>query len=323
MNGYAIGTEELERYLRMLPPGTAGGPDAAAMSVLELKQMESRRRRDALRRLIELRVLSDRARDEYLAAPGMQKVLDRIGEDDMRKFEEQVGSKPAARRMLAQIGLTPEQYKDLLVQQQLATRLLWDKALSQLDVSPAEARRYYEEHAEKFVLPRTVRYRQILFVVVDASGWEARRALAEAVHGKLREGADFAALADRYSADAATYPGGLRSVALPDSMPDWLPPAVRGLAPGETSEVRRLAGGFSIARLEEVRPAGPQPFDEAYSAIKAALLVQKRLAARAEYVERLMRGARIEYHPAGTKLMGGPLPSGEGGETTNRPPPSP
>ena len=104
-------------------------------------------------------------------------------------------------------------------------------------------------------------------------------------------------------ADVGTDPDGVRRVGVPDAMPDWLPPAVTGLAPGQTSEVRRVGAGFSVAHLEQVRPAGPQPFEEVQPAIKDALLQFKRAAARAAYIDELKASARIEYLPAARELM--------------------
>jgi parvulin-like peptidyl-prolyl isomerase len=303
VNGHIIATSELETQLRMLSPLAAHASGSPASTAMDLEQVDTQRRRDALQALIERRLLYDVARDAYLGNEQAEKVLDAAAEDELRKFEERVGSMPTARRVLAGFGLTVGQYKELQKEGLLANKLLWDKVFSNVLVTPAETRQYYDDHAEEFARPRTVVFRQMLFVVVDQADEQARRGRAEAALKRVRAGDDFAQVAKDLSADAGADPGGVQRVGVPKSLPDWLPPAVDGLKPGQTSEVRRLQAGYSVARLEEIRPPGPQPFEEVQPAIKDALLQSKRAVARAAYVDGLRAKARIEYLPAGRELM--------------------
>jgi len=68
------------------------------------------------------------------------------------------------------------------------------------------------------------------------------------------------------------------------------------------SEVRELAGGFSIAKLEEIRPARLLEFHEVQSQIRETLLNQARAAALDAYVQQLRKKAQIEYLPAAAAL---------------------
>lgn len=303
VNGHRITTRDLDSHLQMLRPLAAHAADSAVTTAMELEQVERQRRKDGLAELVERRLLYDVARDEYLGGEQARQLLDQAAEEELRKFEERVGSMLKARRVLSQVGLTTEQYKELQIQNLLAAKLLWDKVFSRVHVAPAEARQYYEEHLADFERPRTVVFRQMLFVVVEPGEEQAQRERAEAALARLREGEDFTLVAERSSADAGAEPGDPLRIGVPDTMPDWLPPAVRGLEPGATSEVRRLSAGYSIGRLLEVRPTGPQPFGEVQPAIKEGLMQFKRAAAQAEYLDELRADARIEYYPAARELM--------------------
>ncbi|KPK59854.1 MAG: hypothetical protein AMK73_08410 [Planctomycetes bacterium SM23_32] len=297
VNGYVITTEELERGLRIADAVAASDWDELPMGPLEREEFEMQRRREALEAVIERRVLWDLAREEYLGAPTAEAVLARAAEGELRRLEERAGSKLKAMQTLSEAGLTVEQFKDLQQQNLLGAKLLWDKVHSQVHVAPADVRQYYDENRDEFAVPRTVVYRQILLVVADEEEAAVRRE-AEQLLARVKQGADFAKLADAHSADRDRHPGGLHEVRVPHELGDWLPAAVEGLEPGETSAVRRVAGGLAIVRFEEVRPPQVAPFDRVQQGIKALLLRKRQAAELAQFFQEAKQQAQIEYSPA-------------------------
>jgi len=302
VNGHAITAEAVERHLRMTRPAAQAGVQPEAMPPEMRAELEGRRRKEALKAVIRKHLLCELARQQYLGGESTSQVLDEFAEKEFRKFQQQVGSLVKARRMLAELGLTVEQYKQLQIDNVLANKLLWDNVFSHVHVSPAEVRTYYDAHREELTSPRTIRYRQILLPTVDGVDEAALRDQAEDILRSIRNGLDFAEAADRYSADRDEYPGGLHEVVVPDDLPGWMPPAVEGLQPGQVSDVRATAAGFSIAMLEDVSPARQLTFQEAQARIKATLTAEKRVAARDKYLERLQQEARIEYLPPAREL---------------------
>ncbi|MHC5035292.1 MAG: peptidylprolyl isomerase [Planctomycetota bacterium] len=272
------------------------------MSALEREELEIQRKREALQALVERHLLYEAARERYMQGPSTEKALDRIVEQELEKFEARVGSKLKAMQLFSDLGLSVEDYKELQRQNILGAKLLWDEVHARVHVMPSEARAYYDERRDEFSIPRTVVYRQILFAVVDEEEESAQREQAASVLEELRGGADFAELARRHSADCEEHAGGLHEVAIPEDCADWMPPAVEGLTPGQVSDVRTVAGGFAIVKLEEVRPPRVPPFEEVQGAIKAALIERKRAEAQAEFIEELKQKAQIEYYPAGRRL---------------------
>jgi len=302
VNGHAITAEAVERHLRMTRPAAQAAVQPEAMPPEMRAELDRRRRKEALEAVIRKHLLCELARQEYLGGESTTQVLDEFAEKEFRKFQEQVGSLVKARRMLAELGLTVKQYKQLQIDNVLANKLLWDNVFLHVQVSPAEVRSYYDAQRGELTAPRTIRYRQIFLPTVDGAEEAALRDEAQDLLRNIRNGLDFAEAADRYSADRDEHPGGLREVVVPDDLPDWMPPAVEGLEPGQVSDVRAVASGFSIAMLEEVSPARQLTFQEAQAHIKATLTREKRVAARDKYLERLQEEAHIEYLPPAREL---------------------
>ena len=221
----------------------------------------------------------------------------------MQDLEKRAGSRLRARQILTDQGLTVEDYKQYQIDSALISRFLWSKVYMKVVVKPSELRDYYKEHPEEFRRPRTLVYRQILFTVADPAQAAARRKQADEVLRQIKAGGDFAQLANRFSADSATYPDGLHQVELPKDAPDWRPPVLQGLKAGEVSDVQPVGDSFAIARLEGILEPRTLTFDEVQDALSKELLDRKRTDAQAAFVEDLKRKARVEYL-AGAEELG-------------------
>ena len=121
------------------------------------------------------------------------------------------GSDDRFREALAQQGLTESQVR-ARIRQQLLGEVLFARLSADASVSDDEVERYYRNHLKGYERPATRRVRHILV---------RTRAEADELERKLRTGADFAALARRYSTDAATASSG-------------------GVLPGGVSRARRF-----------------------------------------------------------------------------------
>lgn len=123
----------------------------------------------------------------------------------------------------------------------------------------------YQANPKRFTVPEQVRARHILLRPADDAQSMAEKLLAE-----LKEGADFATMAQKYSADAASAAkGGDLGFFGHDRMVPEFDKAVFSLTtPGELSGIVKTEFGFHIIKLEEIRPAGLRPFDEVRDAVR-------------------------------------------------------
>jgi len=85
---------------------------------------------------------------------------------------------------------------------------------------------------------------------------EARRARAEEVVKRLKDGADFAQLAATYSDAPDALQGGVIGWRSQQRLPELYIEALAGLRPGGVSGVFRSPAGFHVIKLVEMRGAG-------------------------------------------------------------------
>jgi peptidyl-prolyl cis-trans isomerase D len=144
-------------------------------------------------------------------------------------------------------------------------RLSTQQLLEDYPVGEEELRRLYEQESARFTTPEKRRAAHILIALPpQADEAEAARALAKVqeLARQLRAGADFAALARRYSQDpdSAARGGDLGDVRR-GMLPRELEQAVFALQPGGVSEPVRSQYGFHLAKLTGHVPEKRQPFE--------------------------------------------------------------
>ncbi|HSS79716.1 MAG TPA: peptidyl-prolyl cis-trans isomerase [Gaiellaceae bacterium] len=218
-----------------------------------------------------------------------------IGDDQIDRQVEQLrtrisgGSEASFEAALARQGTTEAQ-----VRSRLKTRLLGEAVLAQLStrtaVSDAEVERWYEQHRKGYEQPATRRVRHILV---------PSRAQADELERKLHAGADFAALARRYSIDAATATKG---GALPgatvqgQTLPAFDRVAFSLKTNAVSAPVHTTSGWHIIQATSDVTPTTITPLSDVRPVIEGALLSAKRQQAlprweretRAEYAKRVL-----------------------------------
>jgi peptidyl-prolyl cis-trans isomerase C len=124
---------------------------------------------------------------------------------------------------------------------------------------------YYTSHPDKFTPPLEQRVSLILLGVDPSSTTEEWNQTVEdgkALIKSIREGADFAEMATKYSKDAETVDQGGDMGYLHDGMLPGLPQeSVNKLKVGEVSEPIRLLEGVAIFRLTDRRSPGLSSFE--------------------------------------------------------------
>jgi parvulin-like peptidyl-prolyl isomerase len=166
------------------------------------------------------------------------------------------------------------------------------------EITGEDARAYWEARKNEYTMPAMARVRRI---VVDTEG-QARDILR-----RLEGGADFGALAERFSRDEATsHRGGETDFFGPGSMQGMADVALEH-EPGELIPPFKSQAGWEIVEVLEKTPARLKTFAEVEAVVKTRL-AQKRTA---EEVDRVIADARrrtaIEIDEAALERM--PLPS--------------
>ena len=158
-------------------------------------------------------------------------------------------------------------------------------------ITDQQAQQYYQQHLKDYAVPDQVKVRHILIAVphgADAKTDAAAKAKAEDVLKQLRGGADFAALAKKYSEDPGSKEQGgeLGMLQHGVTVPEFDKTAF-SLSPGQTSEPIKTQFGYHIIQTEEKQTAHTKPFDEVKATIIANMVRDREAAAAQTFAENL------------------------------------
>ena len=173
-------------------------------------------------------------------------------------------------------GLTEEALRD-----QLRAKLLSDKLykaiLDKVKVTDADIKAYYDSHKAQFMQPES---REVQHILVK------QKSLADEIYVKLKNGADFAALAKKYSQDPGSKGDGGKFTAYKGKTVKPFDKFVFSAKVGELSRPIKTSFGWHVIEvLSGTKPAAPQPIADAKDQISGTLLKQKQDQALKDWVK--------------------------------------
>ncbi len=193
-----------------------------------------------------------------------------------------------------------EQIKDGLAQTNWIKSQIGDKA----DVTPADAEKFYKENEEQFkIADDQVRASHILFATKDAEGndlpadkTKEKEAAAAAAYKKIKDGADFAKLADELTEDpSGKGRGGDLNYFPKGQMVPEFDKEVFSMKVGDVSEPVKTQFGYHVIKVTDQRKAGTMiPLDdELKSQLTGFLKSQKQQTAVRDVVEKVRTEAKV------------------------------
>ena len=163
-----------------------------------------------------------------------------------------------------------------------------------MKVSDSEVQQYYDQHLDQYSQPATRDVRHIL--VKDEK-------TADKLYAQLKGGADFAALAKKYSQDPGSKSqGGKLTISKGQTVPPFDKVAF-SLKTNELSKpVHTQYGWHVIQALSAIKPAKKTPFTQVKEAISQQLLQQKKADAMSKWSDSLKSefAKKISYAPGYT-----------------------
>jgi len=197
----------------------------------------------------------------------------------------------------------------------LATQIEDENLIKQLELrtrkvpepNEKQLRAYYSAHPEKFTEPQQIRV-SIILLGVDpgAPDFDAKHKLGEELVKKLREGADFAEMAAKYSTDAETVGQGGDMGYLHGGMLSELSELVASkLKPGEISDPVRLMEGIGIYKLTDRKDAKLNSFDAVKERATGLYMTEEGEKAWKSLITKLRKKTSIKADVSGRYL---PLP---------------
>jgi peptidyl-prolyl cis-trans isomerase D len=172
-----------------------------------------------------------------------------------------------------------------------------DAVRSKVTVSDEEMKDYYTQHLSDYRVPDRVKVSHILFKTTGKSPKEvaAIKKTAEEVLSKIKSGADFSAMAKKYSEDSTASNGGELGWIVHGQTVKPFEDAAFSMKPGQTSDLVKTTYGFHIIKVEGKETAHLKSFDEVKDSIKSVLEKQKLQAALQSFAEDLE--AQFKAHP--------------------------
>ncbi|MFD1801579.1 peptidylprolyl isomerase [Mixta tenebrionis] len=156
--------------------------------------------------------------------------------------------------------LAPEQFR--------VSYIKLDAASLQQEASEADIQSWYEQHQAEYAQPQRNRY-SVIQVKSEAD--------AKAIVEQLKQGADFAALAQEKSIDPiSARKGGDMGWLEPTTTPDELKNA-NLTSKGQLSGVVKSSVGFLVIRLDDIQPEKIKPLSEVRAAIAEKVKQEKAL----------------------------------------------
>jgi parvulin-like peptidyl-prolyl isomerase len=212
------------------------------------------------------------------------RVTDKQVDDRIKQYKQQSlgGSEKKYTTELKSYGLTQEDARQLF-RTQLLSDAVYNKVTGDVKVADKELAAYYKAHPEQYRLPQTREVRHILVKT---------KPLADTIYSQLKGGADFAALAKKYSTDPSSKDNGGKYTAVKgQSVPEFDAKAFE-LKTGELSQPVKTQYGYHVIQaMTNTKPAKPQPFAQVKESIRQQLLQQKRSAVISKWAD----GVRKEF----------------------------
>jgi len=176
-------------------------------------------------------------------------------------------------RALASRRMTFDEWKQE-VRDQITLRVFYNQEITRRASVPTQAvHDEYARNKEQYFIPFKVKYR---FILISKGKTDedlaAKRKLAEDTLQKLRDGANFDAMAKNVSeGDLSASPW-----REPKDVREELRPALLNTPAGQISDLIAAPGEFYIVKVDERREAGYTPFEQVQKDIENNLLAAER-----------------------------------------------
>jgi peptidyl-prolyl cis-trans isomerase SurA len=239
------------------------------MSADRERQASARLREDALNNLIDAKLTEQEIKRYKIA------VTDEEVEVYIRQFKERRSlSDEALKAMLAQEGMTPDEYRREVRLQLQRTKLVNREVRSRVVITQDEIKRYYEKNRQKYG-GGTQYYLWNLFVKLPPNAGtgirnEARERLARA-EAELTAGRAFEDLARAHASGEQGIEGADLGWFRLDELTPQLREAVQPLKAGQRSPTVETDFGFQIVYIQRIQAAAGKPLPQVEAEIQDIL----------------------------------------------------
>jgi parvulin-like peptidyl-prolyl isomerase len=177
------------------------------------------------------------------------------------------GNEAKYRAQLKSQGYTEKQVKDN-IRSQLLSEAIYNKVTSDVNVTDADIKKYYDDHKAQYRQPSSRDVRHILVKT---------QAKANQVYKQLKGGASFVALAKKYSQDPGSRAlGGKLTISKGQTVAPFDKVAFSLKTGKMSTPVKTDYGYHIILALTDIKPARLTPFNQVKASIRAQLIQSQK-----------------------------------------------
>ena len=248
--------------------------------------------RDSLEQLIERYMILDEFTSSGFNLP--DSLINDVVNSQIR---DEFGDRVTLMKTLRRAGETFEDFKNDQRDAFIITQMTLKNVNQNVFISPRKIERYYEENTNSFNIGESAKIRMIVIDKSKHALGEPQKIAAE-VAAKLKEGGDFAKLADQYSDDSRRIRGGDRGwIENKDSdLRSELREFVFAAQPGAVSDAIDLDGAVFMIKVEERKSAGMRPISEVRDEVEQMLRNLEKERLRKQWMARLRKKSFIAYY---------------------------
>lgn len=246
--------------------------------------------RSEIERQVLERLIIEKAQLQYARETGVRvddleldRTVNRVAEGNKLSLSE-------FRQTLERDAIGFDRFREELRNEILMNRLRDREVTGKITVSEGEIENFLLEQGERKDTATEYKLAHILVRVPEQATPEqldTRRARAEEVVKRFRDGTDFAQLAAAYSDAPDALQGGAMGWRSQERLPELFVEALAKLKPGDVSSVLRSPAGFHVLKLVELRGAGaPLLVEQAH--VRHVLLRTNELVSEDEAKRKLM-----------------------------------
>lgn len=271
-----------------------GIEQAAAQSNVPADEIASEQK-NLLRDMIDQQLLLSRAKE--LGLNGDADLVRRL--DEIRK-QNKLSTMEDLEKAAKSQGINFEDFKAQQRTEILTQMVVRDEVGRKLQLTQADARKYYDQHKKDFDQPEQVRLSEILIPTPENATPEVvtqAEAKANDVKSKVMQNGDFAELAKKYSGGPSAAQGGELGTFKPGALPKVFEDATFPLKVGESTQPIRSRQGFVILKVTEHVQPGPAELKDVMQQIEEAIYMQQMQPALRAYLTKLRQTAYVDIQP--------------------------
>jgi len=224
-----------------------------------------------------------------------------VTEEDFQKeldviYEKNNITSEQFENMLISEGSNFDDYKKIIRDQILVSRIVTLQVSSAAAVGKRSVRKYYRKNKKIFWVPEKMTLSHIMFIRESDSSDKERKLqkkTAEEVFRRIKAGENFSELAKKYSDDVTAHSGGQLGVVGRGTMLPKFEKAAFDLKVGEVSNIVKTVNGFHIIKCDNIVPGYTKEFKLVKSEIKNILSSKNREKRYHEWMSELKKKSFI------------------------------